>query len=118
MIEGSGSVLVTNGSGCGSGRPKSIRIHNTVGKNEILWNSTGIIALELDLLVDEPLSGEEVVDPPGLVHVDGGEAARLAQPQTSPLLTLRAYRTQELREEYRAVVCFGSMDQITNRLQS
>jgi hypothetical protein len=76
------------------------------------------IALELDLLVDESLLGEEVVDPPGLVHVNGGEAARLAQPQPCPLLTLRVYTTQELREEHRAVVCFGSMDQITNRLQS
>ncbi len=28
-MEGSGSVLVTNGSGCGSGRPKNTRIHNT-----------------------------------------------------------------------------------------
>jgi hypothetical protein len=26
---GAGSVLVTNGSGCGSGRPKNIRIPNT-----------------------------------------------------------------------------------------
>jgi hypothetical protein len=50
------------------------------------------IALELDLLVDESLPGEEVVDPPGLVHVNGGEAARLAQPQSCPLLTLRAYK--------------------------
>ncbi len=46
------------------------------------------IALELDLLVDESLPGEEVVDPPGLVHVNGGEASRLAKPQSSPLLTL------------------------------
>jgi hypothetical protein len=67
--------------------------HNTEGKNEILWNSMGIVALELDLLVDESLPGEEVVDPPGLVHVNSGEAARLAQPQSSPLLTLRAYTT-------------------------
>jgi hypothetical protein len=51
----------------------------------------GIIALELDLLVDESLPGEEVVDPPGLVHVYGGEAARLAQPQSCPLFTLRTY---------------------------
>jgi hypothetical protein len=28
--EGSGSELVTNGSECGSGRPKSIRIRNTI----------------------------------------------------------------------------------------
>jgi hypothetical protein len=52
------------------------------------------IALELDLLVDESLLGEEVVDPPGLVHVNSGEAARLTQPQSSPLLTLRAYTTR------------------------
>ena len=26
MMEGSGSVFVTNGSGCGSGKPKNIRI--------------------------------------------------------------------------------------------
>jgi hypothetical protein len=25
MIEGSGSVLVTNGSGCGSGRPRNLK---------------------------------------------------------------------------------------------
>jgi hypothetical protein len=90
---GSGSVLVTNVSGCGSGRPKNIRIHNTEGKNEILWNSM-YTALELDLLVDESLLGEEVVDPPGLVHVNGGEAARLAQSQPCPLLTLLAYTTR------------------------
>ncbi len=30
---GSGSVLVTNGSRCGSGRPKNIRIHNTVKRD-------------------------------------------------------------------------------------
>ncbi len=32
MMKGSGPVLVTNGSECGSGRPKNIRIHNTADK--------------------------------------------------------------------------------------
>jgi hypothetical protein len=33
-MEGSGSVLVTNGSGCGSGRPKNTRIHITVNYHQ------------------------------------------------------------------------------------
>jgi hypothetical protein len=35
---GAGSLLVTNGSGCGSGRPKNIRIriHNTTFSDPIL----------------------------------------------------------------------------------
>ncbi len=59
--------------------------------------------------MDESLPGEEVVDPPGLVHVNSGEAARLAQPQSSPLFTLLAYTTQELGEEYRTFLLSSAL---------
>ncbi len=51
-MEGSGSVLVTNGSGCGSGRPKNIRIriHKT---GLLVYHDEGFEEAEGDVVMEE-----------------------------------------------------------------
>jgi hypothetical protein len=57
-MEGFGSVLVTNGSGCGSGRPKNIRIIRIQIHNIAIKYSTAHSLVLTKILVANHLKGE------------------------------------------------------------